>query len=85
MRLSALAALRRDRNSHSQLKLGVKIEQFPCTMVTSTGMVRGVELNLSRSGKYASALGQFLNKVGTFHWLQKNTILWVLTLRCISL
>jgi hypothetical protein len=45
----------------------------------------GVELNLSSSRKYALALGQFLSKVGAFHWPPKTTILWVLALRCISL
>jgi hypothetical protein len=44
-----------------------------------------VELNLSSSGKYALALGQFLSEVGAFHWPPKTTILWVLTLRCINL
>ncbi len=50
----------------------IKREQFPCTMVTSTGMVGWrVELNLSSSGKYALALGQFSSEVGAFHWPQK--------------
>jgi hypothetical protein len=68
------------RWSHSPLKLGVKREQFHCTKVTSTGMVRGVALNLSSSGNNDLALGQVLSEEGAFHWPPKTTILWVLAL-----
>ena len=60
--------------------MGVKREQFHCTKVTSTGMVRGVALNLSSSGNNDLALGQVLSEEGAFHWPPKTTILWVLAL-----
>ncbi len=46
------------------MKLGVKREQFHCTMVTSSGIMEGMALNLRSSRNNALALRQLLSEEG---------------------